>query len=481
MSLDAARAIADAVLYEGYLLYPYRATSGKNQVRWQFGVVGPVGADTAGTGESSSMSMQCLLKATDPAALTQLRIHVRFLQVQRRQTQRPAQDASTAAFVDVPELTVGATRWYAWDEAVEVEHAAQVSFDDLRSGTSQRIDVPSGEDIEQLTDEAGDVVGRLVRQRWQLQASLSARLDEIGGVWRLSVGIDNASSAEGLDKDDALRRSLVGTHVLVEALTPGSAFVSVVDPPADARQAAATCQQQRCWPVLAGPEGDDSLVLGSPIILYDHPEIADESAGALFDSTEIDEILTLRVMTMTDEEKADARATDPRAAEIIDRCDQMSPQELQRLHGVLRDPYGTTPDPFAPDGLLADPVSAAPDLGSDPFATDTPWWDPEAEAAVDPQVDHVLVQGVRIAKDSIVRIHPNRRADAQDLFFADQVARVTAVHRDVDGDTHVAVVLVDDPAADLHDWYGRYLYFAPDEVEPLSATQISERRKESRP
>ena len=38
-----ARAIADAVLYEGYLLYPYRATSAKNQSRWQFGVVGPPG------------------------------------------------------------------------------------------------------------------------------------------------------------------------------------------------------------------------------------------------------------------------------------------------------------------------------------------------------------------------------------------------------------------------------------------------------
>jgi hypothetical protein len=66
-----------------------------------------------------------------------------------------------------------------------------------------------------------------------------------------------------------------------------------------------------------------------------------------------------------------------------------------------------------------------------------------------------------------VRLHPSRRADAQDLFYADRVARVASVHEDVDGDRHVGVVLEDDPAADLHDAYGRYLYFAPDEVEPL--------------
>ena len=87
----------------------------------------------------------------------------------------------------------------------------------------------------------------------------------------------------------------------------------------------------------------------------------------------------------------------------------------------------------------------------------------------------MLIDGVRVAKGSLVRVHPSRRADAQDLFFADQVARVTAVLSDVDGGTHVALVLVDDPAADMHDWYGRYLYFAPDELEPLDQA-----REESR-
>jgi hypothetical protein len=201
-------------------------------------------------------------------------------------------------------------------------------------------------------------------------------------------------------------------------------------------------------------------VLGAPIILYDHPEVAEQSPGALYDSTEIDEILTLRVMTMTDAEKAEARATDPRAQAIVDRCDAMSAADLQRLHGGRRDARDAEPATF--------------DTG------DVPWWDPAADAEVSPETDAVVIAGVRVAKGSLVRVHPSRRADAQDLFFAGQEARVTAVVADVDGDVHVAVVLVDDPAADLHDWYGRYFYFAPDELEPLPVDARPAYREENR-
>jgi hypothetical protein len=96
------------------------------------------------------------------------------------------------------------------------------------------------------------------------------------------------------------------------------------------------------------------------------------------------------------------------------------------------------------------------------------WWDPLADNAVQPEIDAVLVNGVRVTRGSHVRLRPSRRADAQDLFYSGKTARVTSVHEDVDGNQHVAVVVDDDPAADLHEWYGRYLYFAPDEVEPLT-------------
>ncbi len=130
---------------------------------------------------------------------------------------------------------------------------------------------------------------------------------------------------------------MIGTHVIGEVV--GGEFVSLLEPPDSAVGPVSRCEQHRCFPVLAGRPGERDLLLISPIILYDHPEIAEQSEGALYDSTEIDEILTLRVMTMTDEEKAQARATDPLAAELIDRCDSMSPEAMQQLHGILRNPH----------------------------------------------------------------------------------------------------------------------------------------------
>ncbi|MBA2639784.1 MAG: hypothetical protein H0U77_07285 [Nocardioidaceae bacterium] len=287
-----------------------------------------------------------------------------------------------------------------------------------------------------------------------------------GDLRRLTVRVVNtaddwheAGDGEVADKDQAIRRSLIGAHLLL-VVTEGT-FCSVIDPPDDAREAAADCTQRRCWPVLAGEEGapsrESDVVLGSPIILYDHPAVAPESPGALFDSTEIDEILTLRVMTLTDDEKAAARATDPAAAAIIDRCDQMSPAQMQQLHGVLRDPHRDDADPGADPGADPDRV----------FSTDVPWWDPETDASVDPDSDTVQIDGVSVARGSEVVVRPRRRADAHDMFFSGQRATVKAVHFDVDGETHIAVVLVDDPAAEMHDWYGRYYYFAPDELEPV--------------
>jgi hypothetical protein len=334
----------------------------------------------------------------------------------------------------------------------------------LAVGIRFPVAVDGGADREPVHTATGAVAGRVVRRRWPLHAELRVQTRQVGDYLRLSVTVENTAPVRAQTKDDAIRTSLIGAHLLLQA--SGCQFVSLLDPPEDARESAAECRQHRCWPVLAGPDGSTDVVLASPIILYDYPEVAAESAGALFDSTEIDEILTLRVMTLTDDEKAEAKATDPRAREIIERCEHMSPAEVQQLHGILRDPH-------------ADQATSWLDNG------DIPWWDPAADERVQPDVDAVLINGASVSRDSLVRVHPSRRADAQDLFFADRVGRVTAVLSDVDGSVHVALVLVDDPAAELHDWYGRYLYFAPDELEPLSVpdqravTSASQQRKES--
>ncbi|HSE07096.1 MAG TPA: hypothetical protein VLB29_00405 [Nocardioidaceae bacterium] len=476
MSLDQVRAVADAVLYEGYLLYPYRATARKNQARWQFGVLGPPGAAERGAGEEPEMAVQCLLAAagdSDNPAGYSLRIHVRFLQLQVRTVER--YDDRGERFVPVDVLTAGGEQWLSWDEAVEQEVVLDCSADDLREGVSHDSVVEGHEEVEEIPSAGG----RIVRRRWPMQARVTATATQDGELVRLEVRVANVSGERPTDPDSgspeaAIRTSLIGTHLILVA--EGARFLSVVDPPLPAAAASRRCTQHRCWPVLAGPrpetsgsaeEGDQerassAVVLASPIILYDFPEVAEESAGALFDATEIDEILTLRVMTMTDEEKAEARATDPRAREIIDRCDNLPASALQELHGIWRNPHA---DPSADPHGARDVREVEPPTFGEP---EVPWWDPAADEAVRPELDVVTIDGVPVSKGSLVRVHPSRRADAQDLFFADQVARVTAVLSDVDGGVHVALVLADDPGADLHDWYGRYWYFAPDELEPLT-------------
>lgn len=429
-SWDRARAVADAVLYEGYLLYPYRGTSSKNQSRWQFGVLGPPGAAEAGLGEDDTMAAQLLVDGARAITLV-----VRFLQLQHRRAERAH---AGGGFEPVAELTTTSGSWLSWDEAVECERSfGPLVFED--QPWTLPLLAPEATDVESVDG------GRLVRHRREVRGELSVSSEPDGELRRVSVRIANVGPSP-CDKDDAIARSLIGTHIIAEVV--GGQFVSLLEPPPAGSGAVSRCTQHRCFPVLAGPPGSHDLLLISPIILYDHPEVAEQSSTALYDCTEIDEILTLRVMTMTDEEKAQARATDPRAARIIDRCEAMSAQDMARLHGVLRDPHGVA-------GLV-------PEV---PVGID--WWDPLANDAVRPEVDAVPVNGVRIARGSRVRLRPRRNADAQDIFVAGKTARVASVHQDVDGNTHVAVVVDDDPAAELHEWYGRYLYFSPDEVEPL--------------
>ena len=465
---DRARAIADAVLYEGYLLYPYRATSSKNQSRWQFGVLGPSGASDAGLGEDDTLSAQLLIDG-----ISELTLVVRFLQLQHRRAER---DVGGGRFEVVDELTSGVQTWVTWDEAVECELTfGPFALADLRQPRTLAVDVAEGRDVESVGG------GRLIRTRAAIRAELNVAVQPDDALQRVSLSLRNTGAA-ATDKDAAIAVSLIGTHVIAEVV--GGEFISLLEPPDSAKDAVSRCVHHRCFPVLAGRPGERDLVLIAPIILYDHPEIAEQSEGALFDSTEIDEILTLRVMTMTDEEKAQARATDPLAAELIDRCDRMSPEAMQQLHGILRNPHagsggqersdpGIGRSPAVASGFeeLDDQMRSAGLIPEIPEGVD--WWDPVADTAVRPDLDAVLVNGIRVAAGSRVRLRPSRRADAQDIFIAGKTARVTSVHEDVDGQQYVGVIVEDDPDIELPDSYGRYLYFAPDEVEPLDARAVS--------
>ena len=235
------------------------------------------------------------------------------------------------------------TEFTRFTEATEREERADLAVASLDGeGAVLPFHVEGGETAEDLTDARGAVAGRLIH-RWdaldgvlRVQAERVAR--PVPGAAAAGPGRepDGTGPAQGLlaTREDGLRYALVAAHTLIGI--PGGSFISMTDHPEWAAAEVAACTNVGTWPVLAGPADCRDLVLSSPVILYDHPEIAPESAGDLFDATEIDEILTLRTMALTDEEKREARATDPRAADLIDRLDGLPPEMLERLHGAIR-------------------------------------------------------------------------------------------------------------------------------------------------
>jgi hypothetical protein len=462
--LDHARRVADAILYEGYLLYPYYKSAQKNQARFQFGVLMPPAYREIDACEQSASQTEC----RDDAEVSVL---VRFLHLQRRIVQGISPD--TGEMHDVGTLEVDGAEYTTWDEAVEREQRATAPVASL-IGEDMNLDfhIGSGEAVEELADSGGRTAGRLIRRWSALDGVIRLHAERLAGPYgtlRLRVRIENHSvpGDELLGRQDGLRYSLIAAHALIGV--PGGSFLSMTDPPEWAAPQVAECVNVGTWPVLAGPEDCRDLMLSSPVILYDHPEIAAESAGDLFDATEIDEILTLRTLALTDAEKRQARATDPLAAELIDRLDDMPPEMLERMHGAIRylksAPAGAAVFPAAGQPLAEGIDWPAPQITDRPSV---PWWDPGSDASVSPETDHIVINGTRVARGSRVLMRPGaRRADAQDLFLVGREARVEAVLHDVDGQVHLAVTPEDDPAADLQRNHGRFLYFAPDEVEPV--------------
>jgi hypothetical protein len=426
---ERVRPVADAVLYEGYLLYPYRRSSPKNRIRWQFGVLaprawveadGPVPVGVAGSVESWYQQTELLLQAPREATV---QVRVRYLQVQRKRVERRL---AGGRFREVASVELDDSVQLSFDEAVARETDLVAPLAELTERTLEfGAGAPGGQEIEVLP--GGDA--RVVRVREPIEAVATLRaepLDASRGLYRVRLRIENTWRGTGAEvsREEALRHALLATHSF-SGVDEGR-FLSLADPPSWARDAARDCRQAFAFPVLA--DAADQVALAAPIILEDHPQIAPESPGDLHDAAEIDEILSLRTLLLTDAEKREARATDPRAAAILDRVEAMPPKAFARLHGRIR-----SRRPAAPDG--------------------TP--------------TRVLVDGVPIGAGSRVVLRPRSRGtDAQDMFLAGRSAEVREIREDVDGSVHLAVTVDDDPGADLHGWYGRYRYFRLDEVEP---------------
>ena len=333
--MDAIRRIADAVLYEGYVLWPYRRSAIKNQQRWTFGGVYPEAHAAGRDGDDPSrMQAQCLLEADGDAVLD---VTLRFLHVVERQVLATV----PGGLEPVDELEAGDERHLTWQEATEREvHLPGVSVAAASSATRQEIGIPGASRREEVVDRNGRAVGALERSWRTLEGALEISSQPLGErLVRLTVAVSNTSPYRGHTRDEALRQTFCSTHLVLRARR--GQFLSITDPPSELAEAARACQNVGTWPVLVGTDGDRSTVLCSPIILPDYPQVAPESPGDLFDATEIDQLLVLNILSLTDEEKREMRDSDPRAREILERTESLSEQELMRLHGAIRE-FGMT-------------------------------------------------------------------------------------------------------------------------------------------
>ncbi len=355
MDFTRVEKIADAVLYEGYMLYPYRASAVKNRQRFNFGALMPESFSEAERGtEKWCVQTECLVRGNQRTTLT---VRGRFLHLLAREIYQTT-PASTGEKSDgvtdaelrlVQALEVDGQLFQTWQEAVERE----VNAPDLRlselSGQPLRLPFtfPAKHERQWLGDANGQIVGAMLRRQEAIAGVLEVQVDELPinqkeeterqGLFKLAVRIFNTTQLENANqktRDEALMYALASAHTILGV--EGGEFISLLDPPERFREAAESCKNSGTYPVLAGDRATRDVMLSSPIILYDYPQIAPESDGDLFDGTEIDEILLLRIMTLTDEEKREMRSVDARARQILERTETLPPEQLMKLHGALR-------------------------------------------------------------------------------------------------------------------------------------------------
>lgn len=328
--MEQIEQIARAVLYEGYLLYPYSRSALKNQQRWTFGGVYPREYSEA-TGENDPwlMQTQCILRGDEN---TTLDVRVRFLQV----TDRAVMSARDGTWEPIEELRIGGRIYHPWEEARErTVGAPSLTLGSLLAcGTCIPIRIRAGDEEEALSDDTG-ARGRLVRSWHGLHGGVVIESEVLGrDAYRVTVRIVNTTPCAERDRAPVIRHTLVSTHTVLTA--SNGEFISLLEPPEEYEAAAAGCENIKTWPVLIGAPGERGTMLSSPIILYDYPAVSPETPGDLFDATEIDELLRLSIMSLTDAEKEEMRDTDERSRAILEQTEALTVADLMNLHASVR-------------------------------------------------------------------------------------------------------------------------------------------------
>jgi hydrogenase maturation protease len=440
--------VVHAVLYEGYILYPYRASAKKNRQRFTFGRVYPEAYSVAENGaEPCLMQTQCLVKGPSSATVE---VTVRFLHPMARDIgalaaplrELPAPD-NPDFFHVVPELEIEGHLYQSWQEAVErtVRLPAQ-TLSALHEPAERKIpfSFSASRMIEPILNRQKQIAGVIVRRQEAVEGAVELTAEPVDtSAFKITVRILNRTPVPPAflsDPNEIVMRTFASTHTVLHA--QDGEFLSSIDPPAAYAQAAAACRNIGTWPILVGEEEkkERDTMVSSPIILYDYPKIAPESPGDLFDSGEIDEILTLRIMTMTDEEKREMRGVDEQARRILERTEALPAGDLLKMHGVM---CGTS---TLDDEAFFNPAT---------------------------RLQTVSINGISLKKGDLVRVRPKTRADIMDIALAGKIAMIESIEQDAENKTHLALVLEDDPGKDMGmlRQSGHRFFYGTDEVEPL--------------
>lgn len=277
--------IADAILFEGYNLFPFRKSALKNQKRFNFGIISPKSWAENQTNENYFQQTECLIFCGNEDFMISAKI--RFLQV------------------DVSEND--------WQETISREVLCEVSLAEILDFEKVvEFDFPAENDFRVLNGEVKISVSRLA-----------------DNLFKLKLILENLSESS----KNILPSSFLSTHSILEI--ENGEFVSLLETPREVEDFAKSCENIGTFPVLVGEKDGKHFILSSPIILYDFPEVAENSFANFFDGTEIDELMVLSILALTDEEKSEIRKTDEKAANILDKLENAKPEDLMKLHAQM--------------------------------------------------------------------------------------------------------------------------------------------------
>jgi len=373
---DGLEALLESLLWEGYALYPYTPGATKNATPTPFGIVYPPAYAATLASTFDHLELRCVVRAPADAVLS---AEVRFLQ------------------------------------AAGERHRAQARRVELSGAMAGAL---AGRPASKEVSVGGLAMGLALETR-RLPAE---------SEYEVVLRVDNLTLvSSGLDRAGALARSLISTHPVLRVT--GGRFVSALERP---------CASVNTFPVLA-TDGDDVMV-GAAIVLPDHPRLAPESLGGLFDSTEIEEALLLHVRTLSDGERDAIERQDPAVRQMVARAASATAADIVSLHGrvELRDPVTLEP-PSEPPGLT----------------------DPRAGDSVLDVGDRTFRRGGKVV------IRPGPDADIQARMLDGRRATIERIFTDYDGKAHLGLTIDDDPGQELMRETGRYLYFFAPELEVL--------------